>query len=251
MKLEKLSQDGLVHINGKKIICYGCSAAYLGELEQKFPYISERITAVYDGNVRQRTNGAGDGRFPVISQEQLTEDMLQSVVWLILSDYFQEAYERLSGMQVVRNTSDTIYYFENYETEIEMKYRRKYGDRPLENLILFRSGPHSSAYVKGMDFSDNARALFEYMLANQYNETYELVWLVKDPAEFSRYSRLKNVSFAAYDWSVSECQEERYITGRCVSLNTYFLQTLMVLRETAAGIRPEYSCGMDVVIRQG
>ena len=36
-------------------------------------------------------------------------------------------------------------------------------------MILFRSGPHASAYIKGMDFSDNARALFEYMIQYQMN----------------------------------------------------------------------------------
>ena len=71
-------------------------------------------------------------------------------------------------------------FFANKETSIEESYRKKYKNHSLENIILFRSGPHASSYIKGMDFSNNARALFEYMLQEGFNKKYELVWLVKN-----------------------------------------------------------------------
>lgn len=227
MKLEKLSKNNLIEINEEKLICYGCSQAYLRELNRKFPYILDDIVAVYDENDHTHDTIRFENRnFPVLTKEQLTEDIFQNVIWLILSDYFEEAYEKLSSIEVVRKTSKVIYYFENYETEIEMSYRRRYQDHCLENVILFRSGPHASAYVKGMDFSDNARALFEYMLANKFNETYEFVWLVKNPPEFSqKYSQYSNVHFIAYDWSISENIEERELYYRALCLSKYLFFT--------------------------
>ena len=49
----------------------------------------------------------------------------------------------------------------DYETE----YRKLYQDKPLEDIIIFRSGPMPESYIPGMDFDDNARALFEYALS--------------------------------------------------------------------------------------
>lgn len=227
MKLEKLSKNNLININGKKIICYGCSQAYLKELSQKFPYISDNIIAVYDENNRSCAPIRFENRnFPVLTKDQLTEDTFQDAIWLILSDYFNEAYENLTLIEVIQKTLDVVYYFENYETEIEMEYRRRYQNHCLENIILFRSGPHASAYIKGMDFSDNARALFEYMLANKFNETYEFVWLVKNPTEFSqKYSQYSNVHFVAYDWSISEKIEERDVYYKVLCLSKYLFFT--------------------------
>ena len=226
MKLEKLSEKNLININDKKIVCYGYSQAYLEELAQKFPQIMGNICAVYDENSSSHnTKRIENWSFPVLAKEDLTEDILQNVVWLILSDYFGEAFDKLSSIEAIRKTSAVIYYFENYETEIEMEYRRKYKNDCLENMILFRSGPHASAYVKGMDFSDNARALFEYMLANKYNETYQLVWLVKNPEEFSHYSQYSNVYFIAYNWSLSENIEERNVYYRSLCLSKYIFFT--------------------------
>lgn len=226
MKLEKLSEHNLLYIEGKQIICFGCPAAYLAELEQKFPNVAASITAVYDENVRdQRSSCIGRRRFPIISKDDLAQVSYQDTVWLILNDYFQEYYEKLSKIEVVKNSSDIVYYFENHETELEMSYRKKYENHHLQNMILFRSGPHASAYIKGMDFSDNARALFEYMIVNGYNQKYELVWLVKNPAEFSDYSKYQNVSFVAYDWSVSEQKEERDAYYRALCLAKYIFFT--------------------------
>lgn len=80
---------------------------------------------------------------------------------------------------------------------------------PLKNMILFRSGHH--VHVYGADFTDNARALFEYMLANGYNEKWELVWLVfhPDSPEFSAYRQIKNVRFIGIDDKASQEKSRR------------------------------------------
>ncbi len=143
---------------------------------------------------------------------------------VITSDYYGEAFEKLSMVPGLGERVDTVYYFSNQETEYDQEYRRLYRERELENLILFRSGPHASSYVKGMDFADNARALYEYMLANHYNEKYRLVWLGKHPEDFGRYEGVKNVEFLSFDWSVSRDKEERdrYYQALCLARYIFF-----------------------------
>ena len=58
-----------------------------------------------------------------------------------------------------------------------------------EKLIVFQS--------EG-DFWDNARALYEYMIAHKLNKTYKIVWLVDDPSLYKRYIR-ENVKFVKFD----------------------------------------------------
>lgn len=145
-------------------------------------------------------------------------------VLLITSDYYREAYGKLCENSVLTGKTDTIYYFANRETEYELAYREKYKDAELENMILFRSGPHASAYVKGMDFADNARALFEYMVAEGYAAKYRLVWLVKDPNEYMAWQNDQNIEFLSFDWSASEIEEERdrYYRALCLAKYLFF-----------------------------
>ena len=65
-------------------------------------------------------------------------------------------------------------------------------------------GPHAGSYVKGMDFSDNARALFVYMLSIGLNGKYQLVWFVRSPEEFLSYTKYQNVLFLPFSASDSE-----------------------------------------------
>ncbi|MDE7247908.1 MAG: CDP-glycerol glycerophosphotransferase family protein, partial [Lachnospiraceae bacterium] len=146
------------------------------------------------------------------------------IIILITSDYYKEEYEKLQNINVINSYVDVVYYFANKETEYENEYRERYKTSPLGNIIIFRSGPHAASYVKGMDFADNARALFEYLLENGYNKKYELVWLVKDPSEFERYHGIPNVKFLSFDWSISAKKEERdsYYRALCLAKYIFF-----------------------------
>ncbi|MBR5636947.1 MAG: CDP-glycerol glycerophosphotransferase family protein, partial [Pseudobutyrivibrio sp.] len=97
--------------------------------------------------------------------------------------------------------------------------------QPLKDMIIFRSGPHASAYVKGTDFSDNARAVFEYMLSVGLNKKYELVWLVKNPEDYQNVAdENENVRFLSFDWSVTENKAKRneYYEALCLAKYIFF-----------------------------
>lgn len=115
---------------------------------------------------------------------------------------------------------------EKVRTEcIEEEYRRRYKDHPLEDIMVFRSGPMRSQYIEGTDFFDNSRALFEYMLERRYNRRYELVWLVKNPADFEEYQIYENVKFLSFDWEDSGTRQQQDEYYRALCLARYLFTT--------------------------
>lgn len=224
--LKRLDNEAALILEKKKVYGYDWSKDYLSELEEAFPGVAGNLTVIVDGSKRNRGMLSREGNEVYVNETSwLKEAGRQEAVVLILSDYHREAYGTLCGLLPQFEGDLTVYYFVSRETAIEETYRKQYRNRELENIILFRSGPHASSYIKGTDFADNARALFDYMLAEHMNEAYELVWLVKNPEEFGRYRNVKNVSFLSFDWSVSENKEERDRYYRVLCLAKYLFFT--------------------------
>ena len=67
----------------------------------------------------------------------------------------------------------------------KIKRLKKFPPKMVENRILFETND---------DFTDNGRAIFDYMIENGFNKKYELVWLVHDPSKYKKYER-ENVKF--------------------------------------------------------
>jgi CDP-glycerol glycerophosphotransferase (TagB/SpsB family) len=223
MSLIKLTTENVHEISGKKIYGFGYSKAYLKEIDEAFGLVG-RIEFIIDSNARNLgVVQFGEKNLEVRSLESIKGAMPHDGIYLIMSDYHQEAYDKLFGL-LATECDCKIYYFENHESALEMAYRERYSQHDLENIIIFRSGPHASSYVRGMDFADNARALFEYMLANGYNSKYRLVWLIKYPDDFHEYDGVPNVEFLSFDWSVSGNveQRDRYYSALCLAKFIFF-----------------------------
>ena len=108
----------------------------------------------------------------------------------------------------------------------EEEYREKYKDTTLEDIMVFRSGPMADTYIRGMDFDDNARALFEYALKVGLNNKYKLVWIVKDPEEWQfKFSDYANVLFLSWDDADSESVEKRDVFFHNLCLAKYLFMT--------------------------
>lgn len=225
MTLSKLTEKNINSLLGKKICCIEKSVSYLEELCQKYAVL-ERISCIMDTNRRNLGEFIFHGKeIEVVYIANLKDMNLEETAIVITSDYYKEVFENIAAVLELDIPDITIYYFANRETEYEESYRDRYADEPLKNIIVFRSGPHASSYVKGMDFGDNARALFEYAVQIGLNRTYELVWLVKNPEEFERYASVDNISFLSYEWSVSEMQTERDAYYRVLCLAKYIFFT--------------------------
>ena len=237
MGLRKLTAEyaeGMIGCKNCRIYLVDYSEQYVKELFAKYDLLDHLAGVLQDTDNRMAGDRTEVGRkalvcgreLPVYSYEDAF-DLEYPGSFIILNDYFEQTYERLMCRKKEESKATLdIFYFENHETEIEIYYRRKYEHTPLEDLIIFRSGPHASSYVKGMDYTDNARALFEYMLKEGYNQRYRLVWLVKEPQGFSRIAQKhENISFVSFDWSVSEKKEERDAYYEVLCLAKYIFMT--------------------------
>lgn len=224
MRLQQLNAENAEYLKGRKIYCVGKTESYIKELCDIYQ-VRDNIIGVVDGKVRNRSgNCMVDEQIPVKDVAWLTGEDLSGKALVITDDYYLEKFQLISESVGTKWSDMTVYYFANKETEYELGYRDLYRDTPLKDIIVFRSGPHASSYVKGMDFADNARALFEYMLQKGYNEKYELVWLVKNPDEFVSYDNVPNVKFLSYDWSVTDNKEHRdeYYHALCLAKYIFF-----------------------------
>lgn len=210
-----------MNLEDKCVVLFEKSLSYLEEIEKEHTLLFNKIEKIIDTNPRYQVPICiGNKQIEVCSEKEIPNVNWDNHVLVITSDYHIEAFNRLKEIFsdcLCGNEPELIYFYASDETSIELDYRAKYKDSHLSNIVLFRSGPHASQYVEGMDFSDNARALFEYCLEAKINEKYELVWLVKDARNFTEqkskyyhyYYDYKNVSFISYDWATSDNKQER------------------------------------------
>lgn len=195
-------------VKGKKIYCFGKSFLYISEMIHKFK-LREAIACIIDNNPKTYGEMEIEGKvLNVVSPEKLREIDFENSVIIITSSFYKEIYAQLCTMDFIVENMSVIYQYNDRQLELEQKYVKKYKDIPLENIIIFRSGPTEKSYLWGTDFADNARALFEYMITNHYNEKYKLVWFVKNPSEYRGRFHLPNVEFVTFDWASSELEEE-------------------------------------------
>ena len=198
-----LSKSNENQISETDIFIYPYSLKYLNDLKIDFPGVYANITAVIEPNDRYRKN---DASVRIISPDEFktvylgkigTIKSAANMSLIITDDYYEEL---LPAIEAALPDFANIFYYLDHASQRERQYRTRYENKPLENKIIFRSGPHESQYVRGADFADNARALFEYMLKAGINKEYELIWLVKYPREFEHIAgEYDNVKFISID----------------------------------------------------
>lgn len=219
MKLCQFTAEHFHQLQGRPIWLVDCEESYQRELLSAYdiaPFLAGRL----DYEIPMPED-ASDGFRGYPGIEKLPSD----AVLLIANDYFHESFLHLCSQLNNEKRFESVYFFSNQETTYDLFYRKKYHDMPLVNRILFRSGPHANAFVTGMDFGDNARALFEYMLREGFNEKYELVWLVKNPCAYEKWQQnYKNVLFLPFDGSVTDDLKVRnaYYEALCLSKYIFF-----------------------------
>ena len=71
--------------------------------------------------------------------------------------------------------------------------------------LPFQMKKNRIVFESSVDYSDNARALCEYMLREGYQQQYEIIWLVNEPKHFSKESR-KHLKFVKKKHRYSKCR---------------------------------------------
>lgn len=234
MRLLKLENAAQIDA-AETIVCIGRGDRLLREFCERYD-LTDRVKVMLNDNSReQHPVMMGDHEIPVRDFAWMRELLRMEGprhIFVITDEYYWEIFDSIRDLTCEEHDTDesrkgdfpTIYYYVSLIDETEHSYREEYRDSRLENIIVFRSGPHPSQYVHGTDFADNSRALFEYMLSAGFNKKYELVWLVKDPTEYRQYANAENVSFLSYEWGWkgTKDQVDAYYRIMCLAKWIFF-----------------------------
>lgn len=181
---------------GKKFVCFGMGRKFqrmLGTIP-----IANSIRLLTDNNsALWGEHFHVDGReIPIVNPKEASLE--EGDIVLITTAYHRQVKDQMAGLG--NWEIDNIYYIPSPADE-NFYITNKFIDCPLENKIVFRSA--RAKFVDGMDYHDNTRALFEYLIANGFNKKYKMVWYVHDPKQFSRLQGIENVEVVSYEWEKS------------------------------------------------
>lgn len=137
----------------------------------------------------------GESKISINSPDLLTSINVFDYYILIAAPYHELLYENLQRI-IGDNKRLQVYYCQSDEDVRLSRFRSLLSKLKLRNRIIFRSGPEDGGYY--WDYSDNARAIFEYMIENHYNDKYELIWAVQDVSKYKYLEKIKNVKVISY-----------------------------------------------------
>ena len=109
-------------------------------------------------------------------------------------------------LKQIWNKHKDIYHKEGFFSLIKVLLHstKKRALAPIEKFLLKRAtntktDERTIIFQSEGDFCDNARALYEYMLQNDYGKKYKLIWFVNDPEKLNKYKnpQVKFVKFPA------------------------------------------------------
>ena len=197
MELHRINDGNFKDIIVHPVYIVGYQEKILTELCAEYDILSH-VEGVVDAPGRKQ--GAHDflgKELCVMTYNDVTK-FPSDAIYVIANDFIKESTHYIEQMYLACNlpVPPVIYFYADKEMALEMYYRRKYQDTPLQNIIVFWSGPYEREAVPYTEFGDNSRALFEYMLSRNMNETYKLVWLVSQPNKYrAKYEKYSNVYF--------------------------------------------------------
>ncbi len=225
MELIKLTEENLHRVKDRQIWFVRYYADYLEEIYSKYPELPFPVGVIEPEKDKQGVHIFRGHEIEVKGTDAL-KTLSNDAVLIITTGYFQEEFDNLLKEDMTCAVKETIYYYANRDTEYYEGYLNKYADEPLKNIIVFRSGMGTQEHIAGMDFTENSRALFEYLVAKGFNDRYEMVWLVKFPENYREVAeRFRNVRFVSYDWAVSDIPEERDCYYRVICQARFFFFT--------------------------
>ena len=252
MEAKMLTLEEVNKIKTKKICIMEYSKAYLREMYDKFPELPYPYKLYELSDRYWGKQVFDDHEFNVYSFDEL-DNLEENSVIIINSGYYMEDVDNLEKRKLPSDLQ--VYYFANKDTEIYMSYNEKFKNQELKDILVFRSGPAARSYVHGMDYADNARALFEHMLANGYNTKYKLVWMVKNPDDFKDIKdSYDNVDFYSLEWAVSGTKEQQdlYYDALCNAKFLFFTDAYGFCRYPRKGqvrVQLWHGCGFKTRVR--
>ncbi|SFH76553.1 CDP-glycerol glycerophosphotransferase, TagB/SpsB family [Selenomonas ruminantium] len=232
MRLIQIHDEIYKKITKSGVFIINFSNFYLNELIKE-RNILNRVRGIYDDRPLQQGKRLFNGHEVVIHSYDELKELPDDAICLILSGYYKEIFDKLKNIEILKQKFKEIYFYADREISYDLYYRHKYKKNALHDIVVFRSAGPASHYMAGWEFSDNPRALFEYMLCNGYNKKYELVWLVCDPEKYQeKYRDVPNVKFISYLWADTEDEVKRslYYYYICLAKFFFIAQTPIFMR---------------------
>ena len=252
MILRKLT-DGIINeLQGRDIYFVRFFRDYVRDVYRRFPELPF-VKGAFDTEASKLGVQEVEGRSVQVSDMKHISELSEKSVLIITTGYYREEYEELIKRDLPVGMGDVIYYFANQDTEYYEEYLEKYKDVPLKDLIVFRSGMGTWEHIPGMDFTENSRALFEYLQREGFGRKYEMVWLVKEPSLYQEIEKqYEAVSFVSYDWAVSEDENlrDRYYRAICLAKYFFFTHACAFCRLPRPGqtrVQLWHGCGFKTV----
>ncbi len=238
MQLRYLNDEAFKSIHNRPIYLVRNFRGCINDLCSSFDILND-IQGVFDEEQFEyyRSCVIGKRVVPLLNMKSIFS-LPQNAVIILLGGNYKREFEKLSEISGIEDYFPVVYFFPNKEGRYAYSYRKEYEKRPLENIIIFRSGEVASVNIPGLDFYDNSRALFEYMLSEGYNEKYELVWLVHNPFAYEqKYQEVKNVRFLPYDGAFSDDKNVRdlYYEKFYLAKFFFFTDSHVFVRNTREG----------------
>lgn len=189
---------------GKKIVCFGMGQKFR-VLCNKVPFGSNIRVIVDNNQVLWGEKCLIHGKYILIESPQNVFLQDDDIV-LITTAYYQEVERQIEKLENW-NAIKEVYYIPSKADE-NFFITQSMLSFPIQDKIAFRTGPRR--YIEGFDYSDNTRALFEYLIEHGYNKRYSMVWFMHKPERFPQLKEIENVFLVSNKWETSEKYEEYF-----------------------------------------
>ncbi|WP_251392335.1 CDP-glycerol glycerophosphotransferase family protein [Mediterraneibacter agrestimuris] len=182
---------------GKTFYCFGAGAK-LRSLCNKIDGFENHIACIADNNKK-----LWGTYFSTPNREIIIEDTMQIIpstpnhVVLLTTSFYKDVADQLEASGYWKDT-ERSYFFPHKEELHIYHFNWLYSRLKIKKKIIFRSGNYH--YIPGWDYTDNAKALFEYMIREGYNQDYQMIWLVHEPHDFPEINKFHNVKAISYEW---------------------------------------------------
>lgn len=226
MEIKKITDTNICEIKDKNIIIYVKATECISQMDSKYG-IANQITAIIEDFEHRRKACQINGKMV----EAYDSSYLYNVDWtetalVILSDYYWEIFNKLNADELLTSKLDVVYRFSSGDTNMYEYYYDKYSDFPLELSMVFRCGPKSEVKDKLWEYTDNTRAIFEYLVKEKYDRKYNLYFFVNNPEWVKAHNNYisENVVLIDEAWakSTSAEEQEQYYRALCLSKYIFF-----------------------------
>ena len=202
LQLLECSAEGLGKLTEKKQIAVWGAGGTLKDILYRFKEyeFQKKIKFIVDSNPKKWGTCVTyeNVSIPVMKTEKIAELADENTIILIASIFWDDIKKRLEEMGI----RGKCYVFPQVRYEYMLDIKHKMREKTVEDdLIIFRSS---------LDYSDNARVLFDYMIKLGLNKKYRIAWAVADIENFRWLNRYENVEVYSVSLDSVEDTEKYY-----------------------------------------